>query len=415
MPDQLKVAYYLHRFPHLTETFILREMLKLREMGVDVQVFSLMPPLSSSTMHQQVQELMPYVHYSPFLFSFKLILAQVHFILRSPFRYIRALWRAIWQTWPEPHTCLKTLILFPKSVYFARQLKEMRFDHIHAHFVWVNGVAAQVAADLIGVTNSLHAHAGDIFPRNRESLRRQLELVSSIVTVSEYHRDYLVDLCPRWRPGDIHVIHYGLNPVEFTSAHVPSEDDTIRIISVGSLFEKKGHEFLIDACAQLAAKGYRFRCSIVGNGPLQKALQGRINDLNLQERVELLGAKNQTEVQDLYNHSDIFALACVIAKSGDRDGMPNVLLEAMAMQLPVITTPVTGNPELVHDGENGLLVTERDSHALGQAIERLINDQSLRRRLGQQGRQTVLDTFDIRCTAAQMAQFFQSYKYNGKC
>jgi glycosyltransferase involved in cell wall biosynthesis len=116
---------------------------------------------------------------------------------------------------------------------------------------------------------------------------------------------------------------------------------------------------------------------------------------------------NQREAQNLYLHSDIFVLACVVAKSGDRDGMPNVLLEAMALELPVITTPVTGNPELVHDGENGLLIPERDAQALAQAIERLITDPFLRSRLGEQGRKTVLAEFDINHTAAQMAGIFQ--------
>jgi glycosyltransferase involved in cell wall biosynthesis len=195
--------------------------------------------------------------------------------------------------------------------------------------------------------------------------------------------------------------------MEFTPAHAPAEDVKMHIISVGSLVEKKGHAILIEACAQLAARGYKFECSIVGSGPLKEALQAQIDKRSLQGSVVLLGARNAAEVQDLYRHSDIFVLACIIAKSGDRDGIPVVLTEAMAMQIPVITTPVTGNTELVHDGENGLIVPERDVQALAQAIERLINDSFLRSRLGEQGRQTVLAGFDIHQTAAQMVGIFQ--------
>jgi len=407
MPEQLKVAYYLPRFPRLTETFILREMIHLRELGLDVQVFSLAPPLPSPTMHQQVQEMMPYVHYSPFLLSIKLLFTQFYFLLRSPLKYIRAFIRAIWQTMPEPKTLMRVLIMFPKSVYFARQLQEMKVDHIHAHFVWVNGIAAQIAADLTGITYSLHAHAWDIFYRNPQSVQRQLELATAIITVSEYHRKYLANLCRRWHPEDIRIVHYGLDPIEFTPGHVNTEDNTIHIMSVGRLEEKKGHEYLIDACKLLSTRGYKFQCSIVGRGRLLESLQARINELGLHECVKLLGAMNQTEVQNLYHHSDIFVLACVIAKSGDRDGMPNVLLEAMAMQLPIITTPVTGNPELVRDGDNGLLVPERDAHALALAIERLVNDPFLRSKLGQRGHQTVLAGFDIHQTAAQLAGVFR--------
>jgi glycosyltransferase involved in cell wall biosynthesis len=406
----MKIAYYLQRFPYLTETFILREMLLLREMGVDVQIFSLLPPGPKGTMHQQVQAMMPFVHYSQFIFSFKLIQAQFYFLLRTPRKYFKALGRAIWQTWPEPVDLGKMLIIFPKSVYFARQMQEMKIDHIHAHFVWTNGIAAQVAADLTGVTYSLHAHAWDIFQRNQECVRRQISLASVVVTVSEYHRQYIANLCPHWKPDDIRVVHYGLDPSEFTPGHVPAEENTIRIISVGSLVEKKGHAYLIEACALLLSKGYKFQCSIIGGGYLRESLQERIDRFGLKGSVFLVGAKNQTDVQDLYRHSDIFALACVIAQNGDRDGMPNVLLEAMAMELPVITTPVTGNPELVHEEENGLIVPSRDAQALASAIERLINDQALRLRLGKQGRQTILAGFDIRQTSAEMAAIFNKYK-----
>lgn len=382
-------------------------MLSLREIGLDVQVFALLPPRRTFTIHQQVQEMMPYVHNSPFLFSFKLILAQFYFLFRSPLKYWRALRRAIWQTSPVPEDLARMLIIFPKAVYFAKQLEEMKVDHIHVHFVWLNGIAAQVAADLTGITYSLHAHAWDIFQRNRECVRRQLELATAVVTISEYHRQYLAELCPRWHPEDIRVVHCGLDPAEFTPAHVPAADQVIRIISVGSLVEKKGHEYLIDACVQLAARGYRFKCSIVGIGPLREALQARINKCSLQEEVLLVGAKNQAEVQDFYHNSEIFVLACVLARNSDRDGIPVVLMEAMAMQVPVVTTPVSGNPELVCDGETGLLVPERDAQALAHAIERLINDPTLRHKLGQQGRQVVLAGFDIHQTAAQMAAIFQ--------
>jgi glycosyltransferase involved in cell wall biosynthesis len=173
------------------------------------------------------------------------------------------------------------------------------------------------------------------------------------------------------------------------------------------LVGKKGHKYLIDACAQLADKGHKFHCSIVGNGPLHNTLQAHINECGLQDCVSLLGAKTQAEINNLYRDSDIFALPCVVTEQGDRDGMPNVLLEAMAMQLPVVTTPVTGIPELVVDGENGFLVSEQAVDALTRAIEQLINDKALRRVLGQHGRQTVLAGFDIHQTAAQLATILQ--------
>jgi glycosyltransferase involved in cell wall biosynthesis len=369
----------------------------------------MLPPLPAP-IHQEVQEMMPYVHYSPFLLSGKLILAQFSFVLRSPIRYLRALAMAIWQTWQEPLVLLRTLMTFLKSVYFAKQIQDLGIGHIHAHFVWINGIAARVAHDLIGVTFSLHPHAFDLFTREQNSVRRQLRLATGVVTVSEYHRQYIADLCPHWSPSQIKVVHYGLDPAEFTPAPVPPEDGTARIISVGSLYEKKGHEYLIDACAKLAEKGYKFRCLIVGSGMRQSKLQARIDAHGLQDCILLLGAKTQTEIKQLYRQSDLFVLACVVAQSGDRDGMPNVLLEAMAHEIPVVTTMVTGIPELVHDGVTGLLVPERDAGALAHALERLINDAGLRRKLGRQGRQIVVSGFDIHNTAAQLAAAFQEFR-----
>lgn len=413
MQKKLKVAYVLGRFPYLTETFILREMLLLRRSGLEVHVFSVFPPLPTPV-HEEVQEMMPYVHYSPYLLSIQLVLAHLYFLLHNPFRYVSAFFTAVWQTYREPLILLRVLLVFPKAVYFAKQIKDLNVDHIHAHFVWVNGIVAKVASDLTGTTFSLHPHAFDLFMRDRESLRRQFELADGVVTVSEYHRRYIADICPSWPPEQIQKVHYGVDPAEFTPKHLPAEGDVTRIISVGSLYEKKGHIYLIDACAELAKQGYKFCCYIVGGGA-QAKFQERIESHGLKDCVLLLGPKKQVEIRHLYSQSDIFVLACVVAKSGDRDGMPNVLLEAMAMQIPVVSTPVTGIPELVQEGETGLLVPERDAAALAQAMGRLIDDKKLRDRLGRQGRQAVLAGFDIHQTSAQLAAAFQDfYNSNGK-
>ena len=409
MTENKKVAYFIWHFPRLTETFILREMLSLREVGIDIQVFAFMRPVPSATMHPQVERMMPYVHYSPFLFSQKLILAQFYFLFHSPLKYFQTLWMAIWQTHLELADLGKILLIFPKTVYFAKQLQEMKIDHIHAHFVAMAGIAAQIASNLTGIPFSLHAHAYDIFQRNQECVRRQLSLAGGVVTISEYHRLYISNLCPRWRPEEIPIIHCGLDTDEFVPDHIHTTDQVTRIISVGSLIEKKGHKYLIEACNLLASKGYNFICSIIGNGPLYYDLQSQINKYGLQDRILLLGAKNQTQVKDQYRQSDIFVLACTVARSGDKDGIPVALMEAMSMQIPVISTQVSGIPELIANGETGLLVPERDSIALAQAIELLINNQSLRRELGMQGRQSILAGFEIHHTSAQMASFFENF------
>jgi hypothetical protein len=160
----------------------------------------------------------------------------------------------------------------------------------------------------------------------------------------------------------------------------------------------------------LSDRGYIFQCSIIGTGHLLQSLQARIDKAGLQGCVMLLGAKNQQEIRSLYSQSDIFVLACVVAVSGDRDGMPNVLLEAMAMQLPVITTPVTGNPELVQNEWNGLLVPEHDAQALALVMERLINDESPRS-TRRNGRKTVIDSYDIHKQVTSLLNIFQQLSF----
>ena len=405
MAHSLKVAYILHRFPHLTETFIMRELYWIREHDVEVYIFSLLRP-RPTPVHEQASELLPYVRYSPFL-SWEVLKAQFRFLRRSPSRYLLALAKTIWQTYREPGVLLRALAIFPKSVYFARQMEELEIDHFHAHFVWLEGIAAGIVSHLVGITFTIHPHAFGLFGRNQRNVRTELENASQIVTVSGYHCAYIAALCSRIDPDDIEVVHCGLETDRFRPTSRQAGGGPVRILSVGSLIEKKGHEYLIDACALLADRGLVFQCDIVGAGSLRRALQARIARHGLRGRVTLLGALTQSQVLELYQKSHIFALACVVARSGDRDGIPVALMEAMACELPVVTTSVAGIPELVHDGQTGLLIEERDASGLADALERLIADETMRKRLGGQARQTILEGFQIQHNAAKLAAIFR--------
>ena len=401
----LKVAYIFHRFPRISEAFMMREMYWIREQGVDVHIFSLLSP-KSSLIHDQFKELLLCTHYGPFI-SWDVLKAQFHFLRRTPGRYLKALGRAIWQTYREPRVLLGILAIFPKSVYFARQMQEAEIEHIHAHFVWLGGIAAGVASDLIDITFSIQPHAFGLFGRNQRDVRCELENASQVVTISNYHRAYIDNLCPRIEQDQIQVVYSGLEIDRFQPLSKPPGDGPVRILSVGRLLEKKGYEYLIDACALLAKRGVAFQCQIAGDGYLKDTLQARINQHGLQDEVILLGSLAQKQVLNLYQNSDIFALACVIARDGDRDGIPGVLIEAMACQVPVVTTPVAGIPDLVQHGENGLFVEERNVPGLADALQRLILDENLRRQMGEQARQTIVEGFQIQHNVAKLAAIFR--------
>jgi colanic acid/amylovoran biosynthesis glycosyltransferase len=408
--SKLKVAYLLGTFPQLTQTFVTREIYWIREHDVETHIFSLFNPKSIPT-DEQAQGLRPYVRYSPFL-SWAVIKAQLYFFHRSPYRYLRALAKTIWHVHREPKMLLYTLALFPKSVYFARQMEGLGIEHIHAHFVTLAAYAASIAAELLGISFTVHAHAVDLFMRDSQDLRRQLENASGVVTISNYNRAHIATLCPRINPDDVDVVYCSLETDRFRPASRQRDNGSINILSVGRLIEKKGFEYLIDACAVLAESGLSFQCQIVGDGPLWEALQARINQHGLQNQVILLGALEQAQVLKLYQESDIFVLACVVAGDGNRDGLPVVLTEAMACQLPVITTPVTGIVDLVEHKRTGLLVRERDILALAEALKCLIEDKKMREQLGQQARQKILQDFQIQRNTAKLADTFRRSVHN---
>ena len=402
----LKVGYLFHRFPNIRQTYLIRELLHIQECGVEVKIFTLMPP-KDRAIHDGARSLLLLTQPHVSFLAWSVIKAQLYFLRRSPKRYLRALAKTVWQTYPEPLVLLLALALFPKSVYFAKKMKEMGIDHIHAHFAWLGGIAAGAIAELIDVTFSIHPHAFDLFSRNQRAVRRELETATKVVTISNYHRAYITDLCSGINADEIEIIYNGVETDYYQPVSKLKNEQPIRILSVGWLVEKKGFEYLIEACRILAERELVFQCRIVGDGPLHKTLQTHINRHKLQDQVSLLGAMEHSQVLELYQTSDIFALACITARNGDQDGVPTVLTEAMACGLPVVTTPLTGIPDLVQDGGTGIFVQERDAAGLADALERLIVNDSLRRHLGTQARQFVLKEFQTQHNVAKLANVFR--------
>src|SRR5260370_10039263 len=238
---------------------------------------------------------------------------------------------------------------------------------------------------------------------NPEDLRRKLRDAAGVVTISAYHLDY-----PRrpFGPLAAHVqrVYNGIDLEEFPYRR--PDDRPPLIVAVGRLVEKKGCDDLIEACALLAARGRDFRCRIAGVGDLRAALQEHIERCRLQDHVKLIGPRPQNEIAREMQAAAVLAVPCIVAEDGDRDGLPNVVQEALALGTPVISTDVTGIPEVVRDGERGLLVPQHDPPALAGALERLLADPELRVRLAEKARRFMETEFDIhRNTARRRAMF----------
>jgi glycosyltransferase involved in cell wall biosynthesis len=404
---KLKIAYILSRFPAFSETFISNEIWWLRYHGYDVRIFSLLKP-RDTLVQTQSKDLMQYVNYSPPFLSWEMFSAQLYYIFHQPIKYFHAVFKTIRCTYREPLVLLSMFVIFPKSVYFARQMEALGVERIHAHFIWVNGVGAMIISSLIDIPFSLHPHAFGLFQRDPLNARRQLEDATNIFTITEFNRNFIASMSEKILEKDIIVIHCGVDIEKFEPTdRISTGSQAPEILSIARLVEMKGMRYLIEACKILNEKNIPFRCSIAGDGELKGELEELIQKLELDDKVKLLGSLKQTELIDLFQRSDIFALPCVVEEDGNRDGLPIVLMEAMAMKLPVISTPVAGIPELVHHEENGLLVASRDAAALAQALEKLVSDEALRKKYGECGRHTVITDFNVKYTSAALASHFE--------
>ena len=385
------VAYVIGTYPLLTTTFIDREIAMLREFGVAVAVVSLRRPHGRLSPEQI--EANGHVRYVLPVAPLALVLAQLRFGITRPLVYFRTLSYLLTRSHPTVKARLRTILHFGEGVQVADLLRKTpRNNPIHAHFVDRAAIVALVAGRLLERNYSVTAHANDIYV-DPVMLPEKIVEARFVATCTEYNAAHLAGIAPD-AAASITCIHHGLD----VKRYVPNNESYSyrpAILAVGQLREKKGFTYLVAACAELARRGHEFVCDIVGEGPLRPELEAQIRESQLEDTIFLRGALDHQSVIEHYRAASVFALPCITAANGDMDGIPNVILEAMAMELPVVSTRHSGIPEAVDDGISGLLVPKRDTAALADAIERLLCDNGLRRRMGRAGRQIVVSRFDV--------------------
>ncbi len=409
MPRTFNVVYILLHFPYLTETFVAEEIDAIRRKGCGVKIISLLEP-GAGPVQPLSKALLPYTWYAPGLLAPGLWLAQLYFMFRSPRLYLRLLISLARQPYPRQPLVLlaKRIVIFWKAVAVARQLKGHDIQLLHSHFAWLSGAATWICARLLDLPFTVTVHAYDIYVSN-DLLPLISRQADKIVAISEYNREQVLVLggCSA---EAISVIHCGVNFDNLEQPHAPqkrSDNGNLKILSVGSLLPKKGHHDLITACHLLKQQGLEFTCSIIGGGAAEFELKRLIQTYGLQEQVRLLGPRPHHDIMAAYRDHDLFALASVITPGGDRDGIPVVLMEAGAQGLPLISTRVSGIPELVRHGETGLLVPPGDSVSLAGAITMLARDRALRVRLGQAAQRLVKAEFSIEGSASRLKTLFE--------
>jgi glycosyltransferase involved in cell wall biosynthesis len=398
------LAYVFERFPSFTQTFCAREVAQLRRSGVRPFVFSVRDPSGESCPCPVADGVRDLVHLLP---QGKALTAEVEALKRQDLLPQRAvLTLRHWGDRPDKQRVYE-------AAYIGHRMAQAGVRHAHAHFA---GVAARTCwwmRFFYGTSYSFTGHANDLFCTPGEAAVGLDELVAaaaSVVTVSDFTARWLRERFPR-QASKITRVYNGLDlaPFERVAARrfgiptpAPPGSSAPLVLSVGRLIEKKGFPDLIDACARLRDSGLALRCRIVGDGPMAAALAERVAHHHLGGSVELAGPMSVDGVEAQLAAADIFALACTTERDGGMDNLPTVIMEAMAAGLPCVSTRLAGVPEMVADGESGILTPPGDVPALAEALHRLATDPDLRSAMGRAGLARARREFDQSTTARHL-------------
>ena len=397
------VAYILSAWPRVSETFILNEVIAVERAGVPLRIFSLKEP-SPAPVHPKTQQMQaPFTCLAEALRWRRPLGASLRLLSRHPVRYFRALREAI------RYRCTSGAHRFMQAVCLADVLRQEPVSHLHAHFANAPAVVAMLAHELTGIPYTFTAHAKDLYVKTPpELLGAEIQHARAVVTCTEYNRRYLLTRFSSQCDGKLRLIYHGLDLSEFNFRWPPATGEGPPVIlSVARLVEKKGLGDLISAACLLKKKGRHFRVEIIGDGPMRDTLTNQVFMLGLEDRIKLLGALPHEAVREAYARASAFALPCVVAADGDRDGIPNVLLESMASGAPVVSTTVSGIPELVDSERDGLLVPPSEPVALAGALDRLLGQPELSERLARVARAKIEERFSLESGASELMALFQ--------
>jgi glycosyltransferase involved in cell wall biosynthesis len=427
----LRIGYLMSRFPRLTETFILYEILALRRRGVQVEIYPLLRerktrvhPDGASVlrkavdllsreerevvMHPDARPLLPQVHYSPLL-TLGIVATNLRQVIGRPLAYIAALVAIVRHNMGSPNYLLGGLATFPLAVSMGAKMRRSGIVHLHAHFANHPAAAAFVINRLFGIPYSFTGHGADL-QVDQHMLGAKVEAAAFVRAISEDGRKFIAAHAPAGSTTELVVVPCGIDTRSFDGgAGHESVGTPTTLLCVATLYEVKGHAYLFEACARLVAAGHDLRCLLVGDGPDRSVLEQHVARLDLSQRISFLGQRVRTEIVRLMHEADILVVPSVPTSSGRREGLPVVLMEGMAAGLPVIASAISGIPELIEHDVTGLLVPPKDPDALASAIVRLIDDPELRRSIIAGGRRRVRDEYDLDVIGAKLTRLFEDH------
>jgi colanic acid/amylovoran biosynthesis glycosyltransferase len=413
-PAGLRVAYVMSRFPKLTETFVLNEILAVERQGVTVDIYPLLRE-RQDVLQPGAAELVARAHYTPFM-SQAILRSQVWGLRRGLRAYLGAFVTAVRETWGSPRFLIGALAYFPKAVHLARLMSQTGAAHVHCHFANHPALVGFVIGRLTELPWSFTAHGSDLHI-DKHMLCRKVSEAAFTVAVSSATRQVILEHCSGGMAAKVEVVHCGVDTSLFrpaartgranrqaTRAAAGSDTAALRVIAVGTLHEVKGQRHLIDACALLRDAGIEVMCQIVGEGPDELDLSRRIEQHRLIGRVVLVGRQTRDQVIERMRASDVLVAASVPSREGRREGLPVVIAEAMACGLPVVASRLSGIPELVIEDQTGYLADPGDAAGIAAGLKRLADDPGLRRRLGSEARRRVERDFEVDGSARRLIE-----------
>lgn len=395
----MRVVYLLNSFPNLSETFIVNELNEFLKFNPDTLIFSFSKS-DTKQLHTKAVNILNRVIYFPKTKNYKkrCLTNLARFSLRSPIKVFYTLYLSL---------KFKRFRWFFLSFLWAKEIETFRVQHIHVHFVSRATNVARFISILTGIPYSFTSHAEDMYRCAYEGREAELVDLSNHakfhVTVCKYNMRFLEENFPGLDTSNLRLAYCGVDPGQFRF-HPLSKGYGFTILSVGRLVEKKGFAYLIQACRSLKDQ-IDFRCNIIGDGPVRAKLEALIEEFNLKDQVVLTGAKTQQEIARALEGCDLFVLPCIDVQGEDLDSCPVVLKEAMCVGKPVISTSISGIPELVREAV-GILIPERDAGALAKAIRRTYQmSESERHRMGQAGRGLIEKEFNLHVETEKLYQW----------
>ncbi len=405
-----KLGMILKGYPRISETFISNEILLLESLGFKIHIFSMRQPRESFC-HDSVKKIKAKVDYLPETILKplpKFLYHNIRLAVKEPGLYYETFQKALIRfRRTRKSATLKHLL---QAGYLVNKfLPSSGVRHFHAHFAHSPASVALFASELSGLPFSFTAHAKDIYTSDPGQLREKIALARFVVTCTEYNRRHLLALAEGLKTP-IHRIYHGIDTGLFDNGRDLRADAAppYRVLSVARLIEKKGIPTVLRAVKLLHDRGVRLAYTLIGDGTDREKTLGLIRQLGIEPVCRWLGVQPHHVVLEHYRRADLFVLGCEVAANGDRDGIPNVLFESMAMGVPVVATGVSAIPELVESGRTGWLVPPGRPEALADAMHAMLTDAGLRRRVIPAARQRVLRDFDNRALVARLADIYRS-------